>query len=315
MGRGRLMGNLDIKRLEAFLALYQCQSVTAAALQIGVSQSTLSFTLAKLREVFADPLFVRSGQVLVPTERARALAPQVHDALQALRSLMEPTQFNPQSTVRHFRLSMTDISHIVLMPRLLTHLRAVAPGVRLDVQRLTVESGAALAGADADLALGYLPMLDAGFYRQGLFMQTFVCLQAHDHPRLDEQMTREAYEREGHVDVAPQMSSQLVVQEAVQRAGLRREVVVRLPNYLGLSAIVAQTDLIATVPQRLAEQWARLEALRVSAPPFACPTYEVSQYWHERFHRDPAHRWLRQTIAELFKETVHPDVRPSGTAR
>lgn len=296
------MGNLDIKKLEAFLALYQCQSVTAAAHQVGVSQSTLSFTLAKLREAFADPLFVRSGQALVPTERARVLAPQVHDALQTLRGLMEPAQFEPQSASRHFRLSMTDISHIVLMPRLLTHLRAVAPGVRLEVQRLTAASGAALAGADTDLALGYLPTLDAGFYRQALFMQTFVCLQAHGHPRLGATMTRDAYAREGHVDVATQMSSQLIVQDAVQRAGLRREVVVRLPNYLGLSAIVAQTDLIATVPQRLAEQWAKVEALRVSTPPFACPQYEVSQYWHERFHRDPAHRWLRHTIATLFKE-------------
>jgi len=298
--------NIDTKLLRVFDEIRRTGSVSVAAERMGMSQSTMSFFLAKLREVFGDPLFVRTPAGMEPTARALELENRVAAALAAMQALLEPPTFLPEASDRVFRLSMTDISHIVLLPRIVNHLREVAPGVRIEVQRISPDTPAHMASGEADLSIGFMPQLDAGFYRQRLFEQDFVCVAGPRHPRIRKAFTRADFAREGHIDVSPSTTSQLIVEQAIRRAGLARQVVLRLPSYLGLAAVIAQTDLVATVPRLLGEIVARQEGLRVHAPPIPIEHYGVNQYWHARYHRDPGHAWLRQTLAELFLESGAP---------
>ncbi|VCU68125.1 HTH-type transcriptional regulator LeuO [Pigmentiphaga humi] len=300
------MQNIDTKLLRVFDEIRRTGSVSAAAERMGMSQSTMSFFLARLRALFDDPLFVRTSAGMEPTARARELEPPVAAALAAMQALMAPTVFDPATSARVFRLCMTDISHIVLLPRIVNRLREAAPAARIEVQRIGPDTPARMEEGEADLSIGFMPQLDAGFYRQRLFEQDFVCVAALRHPRIGKVLTAEDFAREGHIDVSPSTTSQLIVEQAIRRAGLAREVVLRLPSYLGLAAVLAQTDLVATVPGLLGEICARQEGLALYAPPIAIERYAVNQYWHARWHRDPGHAWLRQMLAELFLQGGAP---------
>ncbi|MBX6319146.1 LysR family transcriptional regulator [Pigmentiphaga sp.] len=297
------MENIDIKLLRVFDEIRRTGSVSRAAERMGMSQSTMSFFLARLRELFDDPLFVRTPGGMEPTPRALELEDRISAALAAMQALLEPPVFRPEASERVFRLSMTDISHIVLLPRIVTHLRKVAPAVRIEVQRINAETPARMTRGEADLSIGFMPQLDAGFYRQRLFEQDFVCVASPRHPRVGKRLARADFAREDHVDVSPSTTSQLIVEQAIRRAGLSRRVVLHLPSYLGLAAVISQTDLIATVPRLLGEIVARQEGLRMYPPPLPIERYGVNQYWHARYHRDPGHVWLRQTLADLFLES------------
>lgn len=313
--RAERLENIDTKLLRVFDQIRRTGSVSAAAERMGMSQSTMSFFLAKLRELFGDPLFVRTTSGMEPTARALELESRVAAALAAMQALLEPPVFLPASSRRVFRLSMTDISHIVLLPRIVNRLRKAAPAVRIEILRIAPDTPARMESGEADLSIGFMPQLDAGFYRQRLFEQDFVCVAGPRHPRIRRTFTRADFAREGHLDVSPSTTSQLIVEQAIRRAGLERQVVMRLPSYLGLAAIVAQTDMVATVPRLLGEIVARQEGLRLYAPPIPIEHYAVNQYWHARLHRDPGHAWLRQTLAELFLDAgvgVSPGRRRSA---
>lgn len=294
------MDNLDTKLLRVFDEIRRTRSVSLAAERMGMSQSTMSFCLAKLRELFGDPLFVRTSEGMVPTARARQLEGRVDQALSAMRALLEPPSFTPRASDRTFRLGMTDISHIVVLSRVLSHLLEAAPGIRVEVLRISDETPALMESGDADMAIGFMPQLDAGFYRQRLFTQDFVCVAAARHPRVRGRLTRADFVREGHIDVPPSTTSQFIVEKALRKARIERRVVLRMPTYLGLAAVIASTELVATVPRLLGEILASQEGLNVFEPPIGIPSYAVNQYWHARFHQDPGHVWLRQRIAELL---------------
>ncbi|MDX3906461.1 MAG: LysR family transcriptional regulator [Pigmentiphaga sp.] len=309
------MENIDTKLLRVFDEIRRTGSVSLAAERMGMSQSTMSFFLAKLREVFGDPLFVRTTSGMEPTARALELESRVAAALASMQALLEPPTFVPEASNRTFRLCMTDISHIVLLPRIVNWLREVAPSVRVEILRIAPDTPARMESGEADLSIGFMPQLEAGFYRQRLFEQDFVCVAGARHPRVRKTFTRADFVREGHIDVSPSTTSQLIVEQAIRRAGLARQVVLRLPSYLGLAAVIAQTDLVATVPRLLGEIVARQEDLRLYAPPVSIEHYAVNQYWHARFHRDPGHAWLRQTLAELFLEGQAPSPRNVNPSR
>ncbi|WP_201496744.1 LysR family transcriptional regulator [Rubrivivax sp. A210] len=302
---------LDIKLLRLFELMHGGGSVTRAAEQLGQSQPTVSIWLARLRRELQDPLFVRTAQGMLPTPRADALIGTVREALDALRRLSElAPDFDPARAERRFRICMTDASHVTLLPRLLAHLRAVAPRVRLEATRIDADTARSLQAGDADLALGLLPELDSGFYQQTLFEQDWVCLANRHHPRLGRTLTLRAYRDEAHVGIA-HGTGQLLLLEALQRAGIARRLVLELPGFLGLPAIVSTTDLIATLPRQIGETLAASGDLGLHACPLPIPSFTVKLHWHARYHHDAASRWLRTTCAELF---MRPAVRARGPA-
>lgn len=290
----------DAKLLHLFDLLYHTRSVTRAAEDLELSQPTISIWLAKLRTQFNDPLFVRTSEGMQPTPRADSLIGTVRSALESFRllSASEPV-FNPTTAVRSFRICMTDASHITLLPQLLSHVRALAPHVRLDAARIDDNMPLALQTGDADIAIGLIPQLEAGFYQQTLFTQDWVCLTNSAHPRIGKTFSLKHYKEEAHVLIAAGTGA-VLQSEALKRQRIHRRVLLELPGFLGLAAILATTDLVVTLPRQIGESLARLGGLQVLNCPVAIPSFTVKQHWHARYHNDPANQWLRSVCADLF---------------
>lgn len=294
-------GLLDVKLLRLFELIYRTGSVTRAAELLGQRQPTASIWLRTLRSAFNDALFVRTPQGMLPTPRADVLIVTVREVLHLLRDLSGPrTAFDPSTSTRTFRVCMPDASHMTLLPPLLAHLRAAAPGVRLLATRIDAGTEAALRSGEADIAYGHAPWLDAGFYQQALFPQHWVCLVNRALDLGADGLTLPAYKALGHVMVTPAASSMQLLEDALAAHGIERRMMLQLPGFLGLAPILAASDLIATVPSQIGQALAMMADLRVLDCPFAVPPFTVKQHWHERYHEDAGNRWLRRQIAGLY---------------
>jgi DNA-binding transcriptional LysR family regulator len=293
---------LDLKLLQMFDLLYSSQSVTRTAELLGQSQPTVSIWLGQLRRQLRDPLFVRTPAGMQPTPQADMLIGTAREILESLRRLSawEPT-FIPATARRRFRICMTDASHITLLPQLLAHVRATAPTVRLEVARIDSHTAQALQSGEADLALGYIPWLESGIYQQTLFPQDWVCLANARHPRIGKILSLASYEKEAHIGIVSGTGYQLLEAEVNSRR-VTRSVLLELPGFLGLGAIVSTTDLIVTLPRHIGETLAKTNGLQVFDCPFPIPTFTVKQHWHERYHHDAGNRWLRGICAGLFMQ-------------
>lgn len=295
---------LDVKHLSLLDQLYSLQSVTRAAGALNLSQPTVSIWLAKVRRQLGDPLFVRTVDGMLPTPRMDMIIGTVREALGALQRLAEPSAaFNPAKAERRFSICMTDASHITLLPRLLAHVRALAPGVSLAASRIDAQLGAALQSGDADLALGFLPWLDTGFYQQALYGQDWICLVNAQHPRIasagPEDWNLAAYQREAHIGTSPGSSYQ-ILDDTLRSLRIKRRIQLEMPGFPGLGAVLSSCDLVATLPRHIGETLARHNGLLALPCPFEVQGFTVKQYWHARYHHDPASRWLRKICSDLF---------------
>lgn len=292
--------NLDIKTLRLFELLYTTGSVTRTAEALGYSQPTVSIGLGRLRREFNDPLFVRTAQTMQPTPKADALIATVREVLDGMRRLSEAEQvFDPKQADRAFRIFMTDASHITLLPKLFTHVRALAPNVKLEAVSIGPQMVPELQSGEGDLALGLIPGLEAGFYQQVLFDQNWICLTNPRHPRLKDAISLADYVNANHVGIVAG-TGQALLEATLKAFAIERKVALKLPGFLGLPAILLSTDLVATLPQHIGETLARAAGLRVLQCPFEIPSFTVKQHWHARYHHDPANRWLRSVCADLF---------------
>jgi DNA-binding transcriptional LysR family regulator len=294
---------IDIRMLRLFDVLYETRSVTRAAEQLGWSQPTVSTWLARLRQRLHDPLFVRTASGMQPTPRADGLIGACRAVLASIDQLLDQgPQFDPATSRRVFRICMTDASHVTLLPRLLGSVQAVAPDIRLDALRIGPETPGLLLSGEADLALGLLPQLDTGFYQQRLFRQDWVCLARPGHPLVDSEDRLAGYAEAAHLSVASG-ASQRLLDEALSTQGISRRVRLELPGFLGLSSVLAASDLVATLPRLIGRILGETSNLAVLDCPLPVAGFEVRQHWHERFHHDPANQWLRGLCASLFQQT------------
>ena len=305
---------LDVKWLRLFEQIYATRSVTRSGQVLGHSQPTVSIWLGKLRERLDDALFVRTADGMLPTPRAHALIAPVRDALRALAEIAAPqAPFDPATSERPWRICMSDASHATVLPRLLARLREQAPRAPVTAVRIDEGTALALQSGAADVAVGYLPGLDTGFYQQALFTQDWICLAGPGNTRIGATLTLRAYREAGHV-LTVGGTGAVDLEAALARARVERRVMLSLPGFLGLAAIVSASDLVATLPRQIGELLARNAGLRVLACPVPVPSYTVKQYWHARFHHDPANRWLREQVAGLLAAGAKPRVRSPRAA-
>lgn len=295
------MQNLDTRLLQVFDEIYKTRSVSRAADQLGLGQPIVSIALGKLRRHFGDPLFVRTSTGMEPTPLGEELVRPIRDAIDALQvALGHRTTFDPGTARRTFHIAMTDISQIVLLPSLWARLHQVAPDVSVEVANLSPDTARMLEGGEMDLALGFMPQLDAGFYQQTLFAQHYVCLARMEHPRIQGGLSLEQFQAEEHAAVISSGTGHGYLDRELARQDIARKVVLRVPNFLGIAFVVEHTDLVVTIPTRLGELMSRHGRFHIYPTPFSIPGYQVKQFWHERFHHDPGNRWLRSLIRELL---------------
>lgn len=291
----------DARLLRLFDLLYATRSVTRAAETLGQTQPTVSLGLARLRRRLGDPLFVRTATGMQPTPRADALIATARQALASLERLAEGAPaFDPRTARRGFCIAMTDASHITLLPGLLARVRADAPRVGLKAAAIGPDIAQALQSGEADLALGLIAGLDAGYYQQTLFEQDWICLANARHPRLGTRLTLGKYRAEGHISIVYGTGQHLLA-AALKAHDIERRVVLELPGFLGLPAMLGSTDLVATLPRQIGETLAAMGGLRVYACPLRIPSFTVKQHWHARYHDDAGNRWLRGVCADLFR--------------
>ncbi|WP_109477116.1 LysR family transcriptional regulator [Paraburkholderia sp. C35] len=293
----------DLKLLQLFDLLYDVRSVTRVAEQLGQSQPTVSIWLGRLREHLRDPLFIRTPGGMTPTPQADALIGPCREILESLRRFTAwEIAFDPGTAKRRFRICMTDASHVTLLPRILAHVRAHAPGIRLEAARIDGNTERSLESGEADLAIGYVPWLGGGMYQQHLYTQDWVCLTNASHPRIRARLSLKQYRAEGHVVIAAGTGAQLLDQ-ALMRESIERDVVLELPGFLGLGSIIKTTDLIATLPRNIGETLAQMNSIAVHSCPFSVDGFAVRQHWHAKYHHEAGNRWLRGVVAELFRDS------------
>ena len=294
--------DVDLKLLTVFEEVYKTGSVSQAAANIGATQPAISIGLGKLRRLFNDPLFVRTSRGMEPTPHAEEVIKPIREAIALLRSTLgSKVIFDPLTSTRTFRISMTDISQIVMLPALMTYLGQAAPSVGIEILHISEETPLVLESGDADLAIGFMPQLMAGFYQQTLFEQRFVCVVRKDHPRVRSKLTLPQFLAEAYIEVTtPGTGHHQFVERALKKQRIVRKVALQVPSYLGVGLIVANTDLLVIVPQRLADIVARENNVRVVPLMVELLSYQVKQHWHERYAGDAANMWLRSVVSRLF---------------
>ncbi len=292
------LNELDLNLLRAFDAVLRRRSVTAAGAEIGLTQPAMSNALGRLRKLFNDPLFVRTPRGMDPTPYARSIADPVRRALGLIETtLASRAAFDPGESERTFRLHMSDIGEMVFLPPLLERLQRVAPGVRVET-RSTPEAAieGALAGGELDLAVGFLPGLRAPVRSQRLFRDAYVCMMRADHPRIRRRLTRRLFSEASHVLVASVGAGHRVIEEMLVAEGLDRRIALRVPHFMVVPMILERTDLVVTVPERVAAVFERLGRFKTLPLPLEIPRTDVRVHWHERFEQEPGNRWLRELI-------------------
>lgn len=300
------ISQLDLNLLRVFAALLEAGSVTKAGERLGLSQSTVSHSLARLRRTFQDPLFVRGEHGLQPTSVARSLAGPVVRALALLQEALEQRQvFLPGSSTRSFHLLMTDVGETVFVPPLIERIRELAPQVRLVIhQRPRQDYKEALESGEADLAIGQLPQGQADLMQQSLYAEPFMGYARAGHPIL-RNPTLATFLAASHLVVGRPAVAEIHLQKALGTLAAKRRVVLTLRHYLSAAFVLARTDLIAVLPATLDELLGSFGTLRRFQPPVHVEPLVMRQFWHARSTHDEGCKWLRAQVAELFQ-------RPGG---
>jgi len=291
---------LDLNLLLVFDALMQEQNLSRAALRLHMSQPTVSNALSRLRQQLGEPLFTRTARGMIPTAQAHHFHGPVRQALHLLQTGLGQQDVLDPAAELEFRVSMNDYAVAGFVPELFRHLKSLAPHIVLSVQRDDAESlPKRLAMGELDLAIDYLNFDDPGLRYQPLREEQLVVIARQGHPACKKGLTLERYQACQHVAVQPRSNRGSPLEFVLGSAKVRRQVVLYVPDYLPIPAIVAQSDLLGTVPMGLARFFAPSYALRIFPLPLDLPPVQVSLIWHRQQDMSPSLRWLREQIAAV----------------
>ncbi|MFH2132816.1 MAG: LysR family transcriptional regulator [bacterium] len=287
--------NIDLNLLLIFDCIYQEGSITEAGDRLDRTQSAVSHALERLRNLFDDPLFVRTANRMRPTPRAQQLAGPIQMALKNIQDiLILPDRFSPEKLERTFIISMSDYCETVILPSLMRKLSRQAPAVRIEVLApATSEPQQGLESGAFDLIIGNKDV-STGIFQQKLFDDEFICMVSNDHSGIGEELTLETYVANPHIIFAPSGKKDRL-EKSLRKQGIKRHVVLQVPHILVIPQILKGTPYLVTLPRKLAEAL-DITFLRMLKPPMKLPGIPVMQYWHEAMNNDPAHRWLRKTV-------------------
>lgn len=296
----------DLNLLVLFATLAETRSVTLAAQRLALSQPAVSHALTRLRQLLDDPLFIRGRNGFVLTPRAEALVAPVGEVLMRIEQILAPPRFDPASSPRLFRLSISDYTMATVLPQVVRRLREQAPQVRLALSGPTPQLLAQLENGELDLTFwGLAPPPAAPFRCQELFRERFVGVAHKRHPLLSAACIGLAdYLRFPHIEVDFLKTESNLVDIALARQGRKRDILMHTPSFIGNLAAMPGTDLLMSVPSRFTLHFADLLALfdlQVFELPLALEDYSYSIVWHQRADNDPAQRWLRALISDCCR--------------
>lgn len=296
------LNQIDLNLLVVFQQLMVERRVSRVAENLGLTQPAVSNSLAKMRRIFGDELFLRTPSGMVPTPLAEQLGESIGYALGMIHSgLNQQTQFDPATAKQAMTIGMTDIGEIVFLPTLVDRLSREAPGVTLStVRNAAVNLRDDMESSKVDLAIGLLPQLKAGFFQRQLFRQRYVCLFRKGHRFGKKKLSLAEFRAAEHLVVISAGTGHGAIDELMKRSGVDRLVRLTVPHFVGVGHILRSTDLVATVPERLAIHLAEPFDLTYLPHPVRLPEVAINVFWHAKAHRSLANQWLRGVIFDLF---------------
>jgi DNA-binding transcriptional LysR family regulator len=300
--------SFDLNLLPVLVTVYEHGSVSAAAEQLGMSQSAISTALAKLRLRYGDPLFHRVGHGMQPTARMRGLIEPVREALSRLDGTVtsEPV-FNPGTTQNTFTFAMSDLGEMVFMPKILRRIRKLAPRAfvrSVAASAAQIERG--LETGEIDLAVGYFPDLrEKSFVEKHLFFHHFVCLLRANHPITATTLSIEQFVSLEHAVVYGAGRTYEMFERLLKSKKIHRRVVLRTPHFLSIPFIISQSDLVVTVPHAVGAFVKSVHMnIRIAQPPMRTPRIDLKMHWHRNFQREAKNKWLREVVSSLFTDEL-----------
>ena len=299
--------DIDLNLLIVFQEVFQERQISSVARKLNLSQPAVSNALARLRKTLNDELFVRTSFGMQPTPLAQQLAEPIALALrnitQALNQQDQQESFDLQGSARHFTIAMTDVGEVYFMPPLIEYCRRHAPQVRISTVRAhSVDLMAEMETGRIDLALGAFDEVSGALYHRRLFRQDYVCLFREHHPIMKEGMSAKAFLNAEHLIVSSMESPYDKINQVLEKNGVSAAAHFSVPHFSALPYILASTDLIAIVPQKLAASAAAPFRLAYTKPPLKLPGLQTNMFWHRRFAQDGGLVWLRNLMTELFAD-------------
>ena len=297
--------DLRLRDLRVLSIALRERNLTRTAESLGTTQPSISKILARLRAHFGDPLFTRSGNEMHPTPKALEIEGSLRTLLASadVLSIATPT-FDPATLTRAFKLLVSEVGMIVFLPALMRRVAQEGPSLSVDAVPLDARPyETKLESGEADLALGAFPKPALGLRRQRLYSTTYLSLARIGHPDQGALRTRAGFLSARHIMVTASNTGHAAHRNAQQSLDVEispSNVMLRLPSFTAAAVVASQTDGIATLPMKLARILAEQLGLVAFKPPVTFPSIEIAQYWHERFHRDAGHKWLRAISFDLF---------------
>jgi DNA-binding transcriptional LysR family regulator len=290
---------VDLNLLKLFESLVRERSVTQAGLRLGLSQPAASRALGRLRTMMGDRLVVRGKLGLELTPRGEMLAGPVTKLLDDARGIVSPAVFDPGSATGRITIAAHDHLSFMVLAGLMDRFERHAPALSLHIAPPAGDNVRLIEHGDADLALGIFKALPGSFHRRGLYEDGMVCVARSDHPIVGDGLSLERYVSLRHVAVTISGMGESAVDIALSARGLTRHVALRVPHFLAGAMLVADSDMILTLPSRLARLLAKKLPLALLELPLQVAPLSPAMIWHERFHRDPAHVWVRQQLVDV----------------
>lgn len=304
MGKKVPLADVDLNLMRVFQSIYEEGNLTTVAERLNLTQPAVSYSLRRLRDVLGDPLFIRTNQRMEPTPVAQRLAPPIHEALLLLQDAIQDHQvFDPESSKRVFRLSMSDIGEIVFLPPLIEFIGQHAPGIRLEVDPGSLDTLAdALRQGNIDLAIGNLVQLNPFTNRVTLFHEDYACMVRADHPIAgQEELSLHDFLSWPHIFVSSSSNAHRSFEEILVSQGVRRHIALQVPHFTVVPDIIERSNMICSIPHQIAVRFNRYGNFKIFSLPMDVPPSEVAVHWHPRFEHDEANKWLRQLVIKFLK--------------
>jgi DNA-binding transcriptional LysR family regulator len=300
----RELQDLDLNLLVVFQQMYLARHVSQVARSLGVSQPTVSNALARLRRTFGDELFVRTAQGMQPTPYAQRIYEPVAQALASVtEALNQQERFEPATSERRFVIAMTDVGEIHFMPALVAHCSSAAPGAGISsIRASAVNWQESMETGRIDLAIGAFADVPESLFHRRLFSQQYLTMFRRGHRFDGRKIGMKEFLTAQHLFVTSRESPYDQINARLEKAGVARSVHFQVPHFTAVPYIVSSTDMVVTVPARLAQQACGPFGLSTIRPPLRLPALHTSVFWHRRYNQDSGNQWLRGVIAACFGE-------------
>lgn len=293
------LSTVDLNLLKLFDALVRERSVTRAGLRLGLSQPAASRALARLRRMLGDPLVVRGKLGLELTPRGATLAGPVTRLLDTARAIVAPAVFDPARATGRISIAAHDHLSMVVLAGFIARLARLAPALSLHIAPPAGDNVRLVEDGTADLALGLFEALPGSLHRRGLYADRLACVVRSGHPVVVDGLSLARYVALRHIAVTISGVGESAVDAGLSMQGLTRHVALRVPHFLAGAMLAADTDMILTLPGRLARLLADRLSLAVLDLPLALAPLAPAMIWHARLHGDPCHAWVRQQLVDV----------------